>query len=173
MDQTHLSFQRGQEAWLAEFEKWWGRNNEVVVVVGKRNSKRKEEKGKGKKGERGKGARFGHFLVHCSFPISKIFRPRVQYLARPGRLLRAGAGRLSISVYRPAGDRNRPAVLLAGGARRGGRRMMRTERPMKSKQVVCLISSPPREQLRHAHAAALTPALTGCCHGDVPPQIPL
>ena len=22
MDQTHLSFQRGQEAWLAEFEKW-------------------------------------------------------------------------------------------------------------------------------------------------------
>jgi hypothetical protein len=78
MDQTHLSFQRGQEAWLAEFEKWWGRNNEVVVVVGKRNSKRKEEKGKGKKGERGKGARFGHFLVHCSFPISKIFRPRVQ-----------------------------------------------------------------------------------------------
>ena len=24
MDQTHLSFQRGQEAWLAEFEKWWG-----------------------------------------------------------------------------------------------------------------------------------------------------
>ena len=78
MDQTHLSFQRGQEAWLAEFEKWWGRNNEVVVV-GKRNSKRKEEKGKGKKGERGKGARFGHFLVHCSFPISKIFRPRVLY----------------------------------------------------------------------------------------------
>jgi len=29
MDQTHLSFQRGQEAWLVEFEKWWGRNNEV------------------------------------------------------------------------------------------------------------------------------------------------
>jgi hypothetical protein len=25
IDQTHLSFQRGQEAWLAEFEKWWGR----------------------------------------------------------------------------------------------------------------------------------------------------
>ena len=21
----HLSFQRGQEAWLAEFKKWWGR----------------------------------------------------------------------------------------------------------------------------------------------------
>ena len=37
---------------------------------------------------------------------------------------------------------------------------------MKSKQVVCFISSPPREQLRHAHAAALTPALTGGCHGD-------
>ena len=30
MDQTHLSFQRGQEAWLAEFEKWWGRNNEAA-----------------------------------------------------------------------------------------------------------------------------------------------
>ena len=44
--------------------------------------------------------------------------------------------------------------------------MMRIERPMKSKQVICLISSPPREQLRHAHAAALTPALTGGCHGD-------
>ena len=44
----------------------------------KRGERRKEEKGKGKKGERGKGARFGHFLVHCSFPISKIFRPRVQ-----------------------------------------------------------------------------------------------
>ena len=43
---------------------------------------------------------------------------------------------------------------------------MRVERPMKSKQVVCFISSPPREQLRHAHAAALTPALTGGCHGD-------
>ena len=52
-------------------------------------------------------------------------------------------------------------------------RMMRIERPMKSKQVVCLIRSPPREQLRHAHAAALTPALTGGFHGDVPPQIPL
>ena len=25
IDQTHLSFQRGQEAWLAGFEKWWGR----------------------------------------------------------------------------------------------------------------------------------------------------
>jgi len=25
IDQTHLSFQRGQEAWLAEFVKWWGR----------------------------------------------------------------------------------------------------------------------------------------------------
>jgi hypothetical protein len=37
---------------------------------------------------------------------------------------------------------------------------------MKSKQVVCFISSHPREQLRHAHAAALTPALTGGCHGD-------
>ena len=33
MDQTHLSFQRGQEAWLAEFEKWWGRNNEAALVV--------------------------------------------------------------------------------------------------------------------------------------------
>ena len=43
---------------------------------------------------------------------------------------------------------------------------MRVERPMKSKQVVCFISSPPREQLRHAHAAALTPALTGGFHGD-------
>merc|ERR1712070_710113 len=37
---------------------------------------------------------------------------------------------------------------------------------MKSKQVVCFISSHPREQLRHAHAAALTTALTGGCHGD-------
>ena len=27
-------------------------------------------------------------------------------------------------------------------------------------------SGSPREQLRHAHAAALTPALTGGCHGD-------
>ena len=33
MDQTHLSFQRGQEAWLAEFEKWWGRNNEAALVA--------------------------------------------------------------------------------------------------------------------------------------------
>ena len=33
MDQTHLSFQRGQEAWLVEFEKWWGRNNEEALVV--------------------------------------------------------------------------------------------------------------------------------------------
>jgi hypothetical protein len=57
-------------------------------------------------------------------------------------------------------------------ARHGGRRVMRIERPMKSKQVVCLISSHPRKQSRHAHAAALTPALTGGCHGDVPPQIP-
>ena len=47
---------------------------------------------------------------------------------------------------------------------------MRVERPMKSKQVVCFISSPPREQLRHAHAAALTPALTGGCHGVVSPR---
>ena len=30
MDQTHLNFQRGQEAWLAEFEKRWGRNNEAA-----------------------------------------------------------------------------------------------------------------------------------------------
>jgi len=33
MDQTHLSFQRGQEAWLAEFEKRWGRNNEAALVA--------------------------------------------------------------------------------------------------------------------------------------------
>jgi len=37
MDQTHLSFQRGQEAWRAEFEKWWGRNtwrnNEAALVA--------------------------------------------------------------------------------------------------------------------------------------------
>ena len=33
MDPTHLSFQRGQEAWLAEFEKWWGRNNEAALVA--------------------------------------------------------------------------------------------------------------------------------------------
>ena len=33
MDQTHLSFPRGQEAWLAEFEKWWGRNNEAALVA--------------------------------------------------------------------------------------------------------------------------------------------
>ena len=33
MAQTHLSFQRGQEAWLAEFEKWWGRNNEAALVA--------------------------------------------------------------------------------------------------------------------------------------------
>ena len=33
IDQTHLSFQRGQEAWLAEFEKWWGRNNEAALVA--------------------------------------------------------------------------------------------------------------------------------------------
>ena len=29
IDQTHLSFQRGQEAWLAEFEKWWARRDKV------------------------------------------------------------------------------------------------------------------------------------------------
>ena len=31
MDQTHLSFQRGQEAWLAGFGLWWGRNNFDMV----------------------------------------------------------------------------------------------------------------------------------------------
>jgi hypothetical protein len=28
-----VSFQRGREAWLAEFEKRWGRNNEAALVV--------------------------------------------------------------------------------------------------------------------------------------------
>ena len=56
MDQTHLSFQRGQEAWLAEFEKWWGRNNEVVVVVvvGKEIQREKRKREKGRKGKGGK-----------------------------------------------------------------------------------------------------------------------
>ena len=31
IDQTHLSFQRGQEAWLAGFGLWWGRNNFDMV----------------------------------------------------------------------------------------------------------------------------------------------
>ena len=31
--QVRVSFQRGREAWLAEFEKRWGRNNEAALVA--------------------------------------------------------------------------------------------------------------------------------------------
>ena len=105
-------------------------------------------------------------FARCSRAVRVLF---VRARTHPRTTRRARLPRATQGAYHTHGHR---ATATAGWCTSAARTSTTAStaaapgRPMKSKQVVCFISSPPREQLRHAHAAALTPALTGGCHGD-------